>query len=164
MEPLSWQRPGSYVTLSRTWQNSDRLDIQLLLKLRMEALPGNSGIVAVLFGPIVLVGELGTNSLPNPYAKDQTDLVRVSDPTVPSFVGDVASVLKMIKPNGTPLVIRTRSLGLPNNVWLAPLYRVNHERYSVCWNLVSPADAKKSSAAISAGVQTAMRKAPDGNR
>ncbi len=156
--------PGSYVTVSRTWQDRDRVDIQFLLKLHTEPLPGNSNIVAVLFGPVVLAGELGANGLPNPYAKDQTDLVRVSDPAVPSFVGDVAGVLKKIKPTGTPLVFRTRSLGQPNDVTLAPLYRVNHERYSVYWNLVSSADAKKSSAAISAGAQTALRKAPGENQ
>jgi len=101
--------------------------------------------VAVLYGPVVLAGELGTNGMPNPYARNQTDLVRVPDPAVPVFVGDATSILKKIKRAGAPLVFRTKSLGPPDEVTLVPLYRANHERYTVYWNLVSAADAKKSS-------------------
>jgi hypothetical protein len=136
-------QPGSYVSISRIWQNGDRVDIQLAMKLHTEPLPGTSNIVAVLYGPVVLVGELGTDGLPNPYARNQTDLVRVPDPAIPALVGDATSILKRIKATGTPLVFRTRNLGRPNDVTLVPLYRANHERYTVYWNLVGVAEAHR---------------------
>ena len=151
-------KPGSYFSVNRTWQNGDRVDIQMAMKLHTEPLPGASNIVAVLYGPVVLAGELGTNGLPNPYAGNQTALVRVSDPAVPVLVGDATSILKKIKAAATPLVFRTKNLGQPNDVTLVPLYRANHERYTVYWNLVSAADAKKSSAARSSEVNLAPQK------
>ncbi len=135
-------QPGSYVSVSRIWQDGDRVDIQLAEKLHTEALPGASNIVALLYGPVVLAGELGTNGMPNPYARNQTDLVRVYDPLAPAFVGDANSILKKIKQTGAPLVFKTRNLAPPNEVRLVPLYLANHERYTVYWNLVRASNAK----------------------
>ncbi len=154
--------PGGYVSVNRTWQNGDRVDIQLGMKLRTEPLPGTSNIVAVLYGPVVLAGELGTNGMPHPYARNQTDQVRVQDPAVPAFVGGTKSLLKQIKATRAPLVFQTKNLGGPNGVKLIPFYRAHHERYTVYWNLVSAADAKKGSAALSGNVELAIRKALDG--
>ena len=151
--------PGSYVALDRTWQNDDRVDIQLRMTLRTEPLPGATNILAILYGPIVLAGNLGTNGMPSPYARNQTDLVRVPDPQVPVLVGDAQSVLKKIKPAGAPLVFQTKKLGKPNDVTLVPFYEANHERYTVYWTLATPAEAKKDTAAISAAAQLALRQA-----
>jgi hypothetical protein len=113
------------------------------MKLRTEPLPGTSNIVAVLYGPVVLAGELGTNGMPYPYARDQTDQVRVQDPAVPAFVGDTKSLLKQIKATHAPLMFQTKSLGQPGGVKLVPFYRVHHERYTVYWDLMNTADARK---------------------
>jgi hypothetical protein len=133
-------RPESYVSLDREWRDGDRVDIQLPMKLHTETLPGTTNIIALLYGPIVLAGELGTNGMPNPYAKNQTDLVKVPDPAVPLFVGDEKSLLKHVAAAGAPLTFRTRGVGQPHDVTLIPFYKMNHQRYSVYWNLVSPAD------------------------
>ena len=138
--------PGSYVSLNRQWQNGDRVEIQLPMKLHTEPLPGASNIVAVLYGPIVLAGNLGTNGMPNPYARGQLDLAKIPDPKVPVFVSDQKTFLKKIKPTGDPLVFQTKNLGQPNDVTLVPFYRANHERYSVYWNVVSAADWKSNPA------------------
>jgi DUF1680 family protein len=136
-------KPGQYVSVNRTWADKDRVDVEFAMKLRTEALPGSSNMVAVLYGPIVLAGELGTNGLPNVYARNQTDHVRVSDPAVPVFVGDRKSLLKKIKSTSTALVFQTKGLGQPNDVTLVPFYRAHHERYSVYWRVMSAAEAKK---------------------
>jgi hypothetical protein len=154
-------QPGSYVSVSRTWKDGDRVDIQLTMKLRTEPLPGASNIVAVLYGPVVLAGELGTNGMPKPYAGSQTQFSRVSDPVVPAFVGNAASILKNIKGPGASLVFRTKALDQPKEITLVPLYRANHERYTVYWNLVSAADSKKGTAALSSKAQLALRRVLD---
>jgi DUF1680 family protein len=156
-------QPGSYVSVNRTWKNGDRVDIQMTMKLHTEPLPGTSNIVAVLYGPLVLAGELGTNGMPNPYARNQTDLVRVPDPTVPPLVGDAASVLKTIKGAGAPLEFRMKAAGQSTEVTLVPFYRANHERYTVYWNLVSAVDAKNGSAALSPEAELAWQNAREEN-
>ena len=152
-------KPGSYVAIDRTWKDGDRVEVQLSMKLHTELLPGTTNIVAVLYGPVVLAGELGTNGMPSPYARNQTDQVRVADPEVPAFVGDEKALLEQIKPTGAPLVFQTQSLGQTNGVKLIPFYRTQHERYSVYWNLVSPADAAKGSASLSPEARMALQMA-----
>jgi uncharacterized protein len=142
--------PGSYVSLNREWQNGDHMEIQLPMRLHTEPLPGTTNIVAVLYGPIVLAGNLGTNGMPNPYARDRLDFVKIPDPKVPVFVCDQKQFLKKIKPTGEPLVFQTKNLGQPKDVTLVPFYKANHERYSVYWNVVSVADWKNNPAQISA--------------
>jgi uncharacterized protein len=139
--------PQSYVTLDREWRDGDRLEIQLPLRLRLELLPNTTNTVAVLCGPIVLAGELGTNAMPSPYARNQTDLVKVPDPAVPVLIGDTNSILKHIEATSRPLVFQTRKLGQPEDVMLIPFYQMHHERYSVYWKVVSPADWKKQAVA-----------------
>jgi uncharacterized protein len=153
--------PGSYVAINRTWQNGDRVDVQLRMALHTEPLPGTTNIVAVLYGPVVLAGDLGTNGMPTPYARNQTDQVRVPDPAVPVFVGDTATILKKIKAAKAPLEFQTKNLGKPNDVTLIPFFRANHERYSVYWNIVSSEDARKNSAELSSAMEIAMKKALD---
>lgn len=141
---------GSYVSINREWQNGDRVEIQLPMELHTEPLPGTSNIVAVLYGPIVLAGNLGTNGMPNPYAGDQLDFAKIPDPKVPIFVGDLKTFLKKVKPIGDPLVFQTKNLGQPYDVTLVPFYKVSHERYSVYWNVVSAKDWKNNPLQISA--------------
>ena len=153
-----------YFTLDHKWQNRDRVEIQLPMKLHAEPLPGATNIVALLYGPIVLAGELGTNGTPNPYAKDQLDFVKVPDPEVPVFVADENSLLKHIKPEGEPLRFRTKNLGKPDDVTLIPYYKLNDERYSIYWSVVSPADWKENPAKAKAEAATLLQTALNANR
>jgi DUF1680 family protein len=142
--------PESYLTIDRDWQNGDRVEIQLPMQLHSEPLPGTTNIVALLYGPIVLAGNLGTKGMPNSYAKDQRDLVKIPDPKVPVFVSDDKNFLGKIKATREPLVFRTKNLGQPNDVTLIPFYKMQHERYSVYWNVVSETDWKNDPEKISA--------------
>ena len=147
-------QPGSYVTLDRQWRDGDRVDIRLPMKLHTEALPGTTNILAVLYGPIVLAGELGTNGLPpSPYAKDQTKFLHWPTPQVPAFVTTPRALLRHIKPTGEPLTFRTEGVGRPHDVRLEPLYRIHVQRYSVYWNVYSRSGWKAHQAAVKAEKQ-----------
>jgi hypothetical protein len=139
-------RPGSYVTLDREWEDGAGVEVQLPMKLHTEPLPGTTNIVALLYGPIVLAGELGTNGMPNPYTNNQTAFVRRATPPVPVFVAaNQKSLLNHVHPIGEPLTFRTRNLGRPDDVTLIPFYKAQHERYNVYWNLLSEAGWKQRS-------------------
>ncbi|MEW6253227.1 MAG: glycoside hydrolase family 127 protein, partial [Planctomycetota bacterium] len=51
-------RPGSYAVIERTWKPGDTLEVEWPLRLRTEMLPGSREWVAILWGPVVLAGEL----------------------------------------------------------------------------------------------------------
>ena len=140
---------ASYVTLSREWRDGDTITIQLPMKLHSEFLPGTTNEIAFLYGPIVLAGELGTNNLPAPFTKNQTDYSAWPDAAVPEMVCDAAKILAHIKPvSGSPLTFRTHGIGRPQDVTLIPFYQMHRQRYSVYWNLISKSDWHKPHEAI----------------
>ena len=54
-------KPGSFVELRRTWKTGDRISLKIPMSLRLEALPDNPHRVAILYGPTVLAGDLGSD-------------------------------------------------------------------------------------------------------
>ena len=55
--------PGSYLTLTRTWKTGDRVEMELPMRLRIEAMPDDPKLQAFLYGPLVLAGDLGAEGL-----------------------------------------------------------------------------------------------------
>ncbi len=136
--------PGSYVVLKREWADNDQVEIHLPMSLHLEALPGNPDTVAILYGPLVLAGELGTSDMPSPYAKGQTDLNKVASPEVPVFVCGISELISHIQPLGSkPLAFQTKGIGKPRDVSLIPFYQLHHQRYSVYWQVYSTEEWKK---------------------
>jgi hypothetical protein len=138
--------PGSYFTLERKWHKGDRIEIRFPMALHSEALPGTTNIVAVLYGPIVLAGELGTNGMPNSFAASQTEYSKWPAPDAPVFVTGAGPWLQRVRPvSGRPLTFRTRGLSRPGDVTLIPFYRMHRERYSVYWELLLATESKPGS-------------------
>ena len=143
-------KPGSYVSIDRQWRSGDTVQMQLPMSLHMEALPDDPHIQALMYGPIVLAGDLGTEGLSGlkRYGPSAPPLGRVSSIEVPTFVADsAADVLARVKPvTGKPLTFQTTGLGKPNDVTLIPLYQTFEPRYTVYWTIYNPSeyDAKKA--------------------
>jgi DUF1680 family protein len=143
--------PGSYFALAREWRDGDQVEFQMPMKLHTEFLPGVSNEIAILYGPIVLAGELGTNALPSPFAKNQTDYSRLPAPPAPVLVCDAAELLKSILPvPGEPLTFHTRGIGQPQDVTLIPFYKMHRQRYSVYWKLLSESEWSAQAAELAA--------------
>jgi hypothetical protein len=139
--------PESYFTLQREWQDGDEIKIQFPMVLHTEPLPGTSNTVAVLYGPVVLAGELGTNAMPNPLTPNQTDYSRLPAPDAPVLVTAGEKLLKQIQPfAGQPLAFRTHGIGQPQDVTLIPLYQIHRERYTVYWKVLSAAEWRAQAA------------------
>lgn len=133
--------PGSYLTVEREWHDGDQVELRLPMRLRLEALPGAQELAAVLYGPVVLAGALGTENMPELYLKDYyTRITPTNDwptPAVPALVGDEQQVLAGIEPvAGQPLSFRTRGIGSPHDVELVPFAQLHHQRYTVYWRLL----------------------------
>ena len=54
---------ATYVTIDREWKTGDRVDVQLPMSLHTEAMPDNLRVIAVMYGPMMLVGDLGNEGL-----------------------------------------------------------------------------------------------------
>src|SRR5262249_34906197 len=55
--------PGSYVTVEREWHDGDQVYVRLPMSLRIEAMPDDPRVIAILYGPIVLAGDLGNEGI-----------------------------------------------------------------------------------------------------
>lgn len=132
--------PGTYATVTRTWQPGDRLTLTLPLALRAEPLPGEGRMLALFYGPIALAGLLGTDDLRSPYSDSQTVPARFPAPDGPAFVTDDPGWLRLVEKLGDePLVFRTRGLARPREITLVPFYAAHHERLAVYWPLLDSA-------------------------
>jgi uncharacterized protein len=132
---------AGYLVLDRTWRDGDAVELALPLALRAEPLPGNPATVALVFGPVVLAAELGSENLPDRHqeAVDQKDFVALPVPEVPRLAGDTASILAALRPvDGRPLTFRTAGIGRPRDLTFVPLYRLHHQRYAVYWQTDAP--------------------------
>ena len=122
--------PGSYLSIKRTWANGDRIEMELPMSLRTEAMPDDPKTQAILYGPVVLAGDLGTEGL------TERNTIGPNNPAVqrnPIEVPTFRAAKGWIQPAGQPLVFRTS--GQAKDVTLIPLNRIFGKRYSVYWQV-----------------------------
>ena len=60
------QKPGSYIAITREWKDGDRIAATYPMQIELEATPDNPNKVALLYGPLVLAGERGTEGMQAP--------------------------------------------------------------------------------------------------
>lgn len=127
-------QPTSYVPISRTWHDGDKVEVTLPMKLHVEPMATDSSKFAVMDGPIVLAGKLG-GAIPMPYAKEPGDFFNMPAVSVPQLAVGDKPVDEWMKPvPGKPLHFKTVGVGVPNDVKLAPFYEVNHQHYTIYWD------------------------------
>jgi len=134
-------QPSSYLALDRTWRDGDTIEYHLPMALHTEPLPGNPSTVGILYGPIVLAGDMGAEGLPpsGQEARDQLQFNKVPDPPAPVIVCPPADILNHIHPiPGSDLAFKTDGLLKPADLSLIPFYRIHHQRYGIYWPMQSP--------------------------
>jgi DUF1680 family protein len=144
---------GDYVTITGSWKTGDTVDIRLPMSLRLEAMPDDPNVVAMMYGPVLLAGDLGTEGLAEikRYGPSAPPVGRAKTPVVPIFVIDRAGLLEHVTPlTGTPLTFRTKGVGQPNDVTLIPFYKASNVRYTVYWNVYSVAEWKRRKTELTA--------------
>ncbi len=143
--------PGSFFALDREWRDGDTVKIQMPMKLHAEFLPGTTNQVALLFGPIVLAGELGTNNMPVPLATTQNEFNNIPASAAPMLLATAEALLKHVEPvSGEPLTFRTHGIGRPQDVTLIPFYQIHRQRYSVYWKLATEGEWQAEAARFAA--------------
>jgi uncharacterized protein len=146
-------RPGSYVTVDRSWKSGDTLTARMPMRLRTEAMPDAANMVAILYGPVLLAGDLGKDGLDDArrYGPSVPQMNRVPPITVPVLVSEADRLLAAVGPvKDQPLTFHTNGIGQPRDVTLIPLARAADVRYNVYWTRYSPAEWAKRKGEIEA--------------
>jgi uncharacterized protein len=135
----------SYVEIARTWKPGDTVEVVMPKTLRKEALAGNPNRFAVMWGPLVLAGDLGPEMRGGGQA-------RTPAPEVPVFVAPEQPVANWLKPVvGKPGTFRTAGVGLKQEIDFVPFYQLPRRRYAVYWDMYTPADWTKRETEYLAG-------------
>ncbi|MBI1760261.1 MAG: glycoside hydrolase family 127 protein [Acidobacteria bacterium] len=137
-------QPGAYVELKRNWKSGDTVALTLPKKLRLEPLPDNPHVTAIMWGPLVLAGDLGPERARGrgPQAAGATQPL-----SIPSLVAADRQLNDWIKAVADkPGDFRTTGVGREQDVELVPFYRLHRRTYSIYFDLFTPAEWEKKAA------------------
>lgn len=137
--------PSSCAKIDRTWKNGDRVEVKLPMRLHLQTIPDDPKLAAIMYGPLVLAGELGTESLDPKRIYTEDKILHGGFPSiaVPELIGDRNALDKWIQRINTKdkvLTFRTVSAGRPEDVTLSPFYRLFNQRYCVYWRFPAAVD------------------------
>ncbi len=113
---------NGYWSITRTWKKGDHVEILLPMQLRTEPMPDNANRIAVLYGPIVMAGDLGTTK-PDPVKG------------IPVFINEHKSVNDWVLPvSKNNLTFQAKGVSTTGDIMFSPLYQFTDHYYSVYWD------------------------------
>lgn len=132
------QLPGEYIALTRTWKRGDRITARFPMRLSIETTPDDACKGALLYGPVVLAGERGTEGMQSPAPYSNPLLYNdyyTYDYHIPTGLRTTLSI-DLRHPERT---VRRTTSGLtfttPQGDVIRPLYDIHRQRYVVYWDL-----------------------------
>jgi uncharacterized protein len=144
-------QPSTFVEIRRTWKTGDVIDLTLPKTLRLEPTPDKASVTAIMWGPLALAADWGTR-------REGRAAFGTPPPPVPVLVAAGRPLSDWIQDAGTPGDFRAPAVGrVPSDpaaaaadVTLAPFYRTYEHRYSLYYDVVSPAEFDARAAALAA--------------
>jgi hypothetical protein len=137
---------GTFLTIDRKWNNGDRIDVKLPMGLHLSRMPDNFNMAAIMYGPIVLAGEMGdkgmTKAMKDGFGEGAYEMFKDGASwKTPVLVTKDSVLSNWIKPvEGQALRFKTAGAGKPDDVNLMPLYQLYGERYAVYFDIYTPAE------------------------
>ncbi|HEX4998353.1 MAG TPA: beta-L-arabinofuranosidase domain-containing protein [Terriglobia bacterium] len=133
------RQASSYVELKRRWTTGDTIELSLPKSLQLEPTPDNASVSAILWGPLVLAGDMGprregrgASSTPVPVlvaaGKPLSEWIQPNPARAGDF--DARQVARLTSSSGAP----------PIDLAFRPFYRTHRRRYSVYFDVLSPAE------------------------
>lgn len=128
-------RSGTYVELTRIWKTGDTVEIFLPKTLRLEPVPDNPKVTAIMWGPLVLAADF-------------------TYPVIPVFVAAGRPVSEWIEAvPDSPGRFRVKDVGRDSlgsgvgvDVDLLPFYRLHRRTYAVYFDLFTEAEWEEKKA------------------
>ena len=151
---------SSFVELKRTWRSGDTVEVSVPKSLWLEPVPDNARRVAIMWGPLVLAGDLGPEVERGGGSGEGS-----VPPKVPVFVAAEEPVSSWLRPvEGTRGVFRSDGVGREadavgrvQDVTFVPFYRLHRRTYSTYWDLFTPAEWEEQRAAYAAEAERRRR-------
>jgi len=129
--------PGSYLSVNRTWKDGDKLEVSLPMSLHVHPMPDNPSLQAMMYGPLVLAGELGAAGLTKDMMSGGPDgghILKGAPLPAPAFKAKSADPSSWIERlPGQELAFRTTAQ--EQDITLVPLNRLFNQRYAVYWEV-----------------------------
>ncbi len=132
---------SAYLSITREWHDGDRVELRLPKQLRLEPTPDMPERTAILWGPLVLAGDLGPEG-----ARGQDEEERI-DPPVPApvLVSADRDPRRWLRPGSAPGHFRTvgaghepTAEGAAHDVEFMPFYQLHRRTYGIYWDLYTP--------------------------
>jgi DUF1680 family protein len=131
--------PGGYLVIDRTWKDGDRLELDLPMSLHTAPMPDDAGLQAIMYGPMVLAGRLGTEGLTpdtiraKPTPPREVPLYPLDPIAAPGFRVTSDDPTTWISPGSNPLSFST--VGQARDVEFVPFHKLFGERYAIYWRV-----------------------------
>ena len=132
------RKPGGYHHLRRKFRPGDVIEVRVPMSLRIEPLPNDPDHAALVYGPIVLAGRMGTEGLaPGSQLiineRESGNMLR-ADVKIPRWTRPLEQVAANTRRTNTDrLEFRTSGFEGGASVELLPWFRLTHERYNLYW-------------------------------
>jgi len=120
------ETPGHFIPLTRKWKSGDRVEIKIPFTLRLEPMPDDSNRVAVMYGPLVMAGDLGP-------VKDSASTDAMYVPVLMTKDRNPNTWMKPVEGKVNTFV--SVNTGRPGEVEMKPFYSVYNRRYSIYWDM-----------------------------
>jgi len=134
---------GSFLSIRRTWRDQTEVEMQMPMRLWLCPMPDDPDLVAVMYGPLVLAGELGKVDVPRDLVYTTGNWFEFPADRIveaPVMVATQRDPRAWIRPvEGRPLAFRTNGAGRPGDVTLVPYHRLFDQHYAVYWRLTDEA-------------------------
>lgn len=147
--------PDSYVELDRMWKTGDIVTLVLPKALRAEPLPDNPNRVALMWGPLVLAGDLGPVARRASADDEESQGLTRSAPALVAAGRPIESWLRPVP--GKPGVFRSDGVGQDRDVDLVPFYALHRRTYAAYWDLYTPAQWAAHAADVRAAEEKRRR-------
>ena len=136
---------SSYVEVKRTWRDGDIVEVTLPKSLRLERTPDVPSRASIMWGPLVLAGDLGPVP-PHHDVPGEDEVIVHPEVMTPVLVAADMPLDTWIKPvSDAPGHFRTVGVGHEPNaegnaheVELVPFYKLHDRTYSTYWDIMTP--------------------------
>jgi len=138
-------KAGSYLELKRTWKSGDTVELLLPKTVHLEPTPDNPRRAAILWGPLVLAGDLG----PEGERRRGRGSRAGSADSAPVLIAAERPLAEWLKPiPDRPGCFHTEGVGKETDVDLVPFYRLHRRVYAIYWDFFTPDEWVKRAAEI----------------
>lgn len=145
-------RFGYFIEIKRQWKTGDVIEVNLPKSLYLEPAAGDERIVAIMWGPLVLAGDLGPERRWSRREEEQDEVRPVAvSRDYPQLVASPRPVSEWVKavaekPGHFVISGVARKLQEPDKaqeVELVPFYRLHRRLYSGYWDYIDQAEFQK---------------------